>query len=145
MLLSGGRMSAANVDRRRDPRRDAAFSLKNLLRVRSERHAYTLAVLGTSEGLVMAGSRDDDLAQLTAAQLSLRLFKTEEAPFGRFTRACEGARVTGLRFEVEGNELFLGVVDEGGRRDEREDDRLLDELVERVQDIFQQQRARLAA
>lgn len=138
-------MSADKIERRQDTRRDAAFSLKNLLRVRSERHDYTLAVLGTSEGLVMAGSAEGDLAELTAAQLSLRLFKGEDAPFGRFTRAVQGARVTGLKFEVEGNELFLGVVDEGGRRNEREDDLLLDELVERVQDIFQQQRSRLAA
>ena len=132
-------------DRRIDSRRDATFSLRNLLKVRTTRLDYSLAVLGTPDGLVMAGSREDDLAQLTAAQVSFRLFRGEEAPFGRFTRSNLGARVTGVRFEIEGSELFLAVVDERGRRDERDDDVLLDELAERVQDIIAQQRQRLAA
>lgn len=133
-------------ERRKDHRRDATFSLRNLLRIRSERRNYALAVLGTAEGLVMAGSREDDLAKMTAAQVSLRLFKApEEAPFGRFTKSGLGKRVSGVRFEIDGNELFLAVVDEHGSADERDDDVLLDELAERVHDIITQQRQRAAA
>jgi hypothetical protein len=133
-------------ERRKDSRRDTTFSLRNLLKVRSERFDYSLAVLGTPDGLVMVGSREDELAKMTAAQVSLRLFKkSEEAPFGRFTRSGPGRRVSGIRFDIDGNEVFLAVVDEGGRRDEREDDVVLDELAERIQDIIAQQRRRLAA
>ena len=133
-------------DRRLDSRQDATFSLRNLLRVRPQRKNYALAVLGTAEGLVMAGSREDDLAKMTAAQVSLRLFKNgDEAPFGRFTKSGLGKRVSGIRFQIDGNELFVAVVDERGTADERDDDRVLDELAERINDIISQQRQRLAA
>lgn len=133
-------------DRRLDPRTDASFSLKNLLRLRTARNDYALTVVGTPDGYVMAGSRGGDPAEETAAQASLELFvRAEEAPFGRVSRRTPSGRLSGMRFEVEGRPLFVALVDQTGQPREHEDDHYLDAIAERIQAILVEQRRRIAA
>jgi len=128
-------------DRRSDPRTDFAFSLRNLLRRRSSRDAYELAVVGTPDGLVMAASDDHDLVAEAAAHASLRL---RDAPFGRFSGVLGDGRITCARFEVFGRPLVVALFDRGDRRD-HEHDTFLDRVAERVHAILNEQRVRAAA
>lgn len=126
-------------ERRRDPRTDTRFSLRNLLRVRSHEHQLSLAVLGTPDGMLMAGSREDRPAQRAVAHAALALIGKGE----RFE--LEGKRtdatVLGLRFEANGGALCLAVLSEGPRIAEG----LLDELARRVRAILIEGRLRKVA
>ena len=66
-------------DRRLDPRTDARFSLRNLLRLRSLRDRLPLAVLSTADGVLMAGSREDRPAMRAAAHAALALARGQAA------------------------------------------------------------------
>jgi len=119
-------------ERRRDPRTDATHSIRNLLLIRSERQECTLAVLGTADGLLMAGSREDYFAERAAAHASLHLCR---APGKQFEGpgASPGEHLTGVGFEVAGRPLFVAVLD---RRSSpgRQDD--VQALAERVRCIL---------
>ncbi|MEZ6189400.1 MAG: hypothetical protein R3F62_30910 [Planctomycetota bacterium] len=126
-------------ERRLDPRTDAAFSLRNLLRVRSAQNDYTLAVLGTSEGMVMAGSKLDDAAARAAAEASYELFRqAQQHPYGRYTSKVGSSRLSAIRFEVEGRALLLAVLDREGLQPEQRDEFVLDQLADRVQSILEE-------
>lgn len=121
-------------ERRQDPRTDVAFSLTNLLRVRARRHAFDLAVLSTDEGVLMATSRDGNIAERAAAHASAL------GPTSRWGE--DGARtLVGRRLDVDGRPVLLAVV----RRDERAEDPALDDLADRVRAILQEHRLRAAA
>ena len=75
-------------ERRRDPRTDATHSIRNLLAIRSERQECTLAVLGTADGLLMAGSREDYFAERAAAHASLHLCRAGSSLFEARSRMC---------------------------------------------------------
>jgi hypothetical protein len=119
-------------DRRRDPRTDATFSIRNLLRMRSERHECTLAVLGTADGLLMAGSREDYFAERAAAHASLHLTQAGTRIF-EGPGASPGEHLTGVGFEVAGRPLFVAVLDRRAP-DSRGDE--VESLAERVRCIL---------
>ncbi len=102
-------------ERRQDPRTDTRFSLRNLLRTRCLDNSLSLAVLSTPAGMLMAGSREDRPAERTAAHLADSLFGTGSTPgpqvVGRGRRT--ESSISGLRFEVPGGALCLGVLSHG--------------------------------
>lgn len=57
-------------DRRRDPRTDQLYSLRNLLRVRSDKFQMPVLVLGTEEDVLIAGSQEDRQAERTLLRAS---------------------------------------------------------------------------
>ena len=128
------------IERRQDPRTDTRFSLHNLLRVRALRHRLSLAVLGTPEGMLMAGSREDRPAQRAVAHAALALVNGGE----RFERLGKrtAAMVQGLRFDAgAGGTLCLAVLAQSGRVAEG----LLEELASRIQAILREGHQRQAA
>jgi len=126
-------------ERRLDPRDDASFSLRNLLRVRSAQNDYTLAVLGTADGMVMAGSKVNQDAARAAAEASYELFlQAKLHPYGRYTSRVDGSRISAIRFEVEGRPLLLAVLDGEGLQPEQRDEFVLDQLAHRVQSILEE-------
>jgi hypothetical protein len=132
-------------ERRKDPRTDTTYSLRNLLRVRVERHAYAAAVLGTSDGVLLAGSREDLLAEGLVAEASYELFDSR-APYGRFSResSTSSQRLSGVRIQVDGKTLLLALLDETGANVEFDDDEVLDEITECVGRILAERRASAA-
>lgn len=98
------------LDRREDPRDDAQFSLRNLLSVRALRERFALAVLGTTDGMLMVGSQEDRAAQRVAAHVSAEL---RSGP-GRFVRSgTRGVSLSGLHFQAGGRSLCLAVLQPG--------------------------------
>ncbi|MCO5171091.1 MAG: hypothetical protein M9894_32610 [Planctomycetes bacterium] len=110
------------IDRRRDPRTDPAYSLANLLRLRAERFACALAALGTEDGLVMAASHPGRTAEEAVARASLDL-----RAGGAGSRALHRRRV-----DVDGQAVVLAVV---GRAPE---EGALSELADRVKAILRE-------
>lgn len=117
-------------ERRRDSRANPHFSLRNLFSTRAQRDRFSLAVLGTHEGVLMAGSQEDRAAQRCVAHAADQL-----AAAGRF--ACEGrrtgGRLSGLRMEVGGKPLVLAVLDAQPRA---RGEGMLNELAARVRSIL---------
>ena len=72
-------------ERRIDPRTDPSFSLRNLLRTRAARERYSVAVVGTADGELMAGSQEDRPAWRVVAHAATALFR-EGSPGDRFER-----------------------------------------------------------
>lgn len=108
-------------DRRKDPRTSRTFSLGNLLRTRAERLSWEVALVGTRDGFLLASSRghQDRFAHQAAAHVSAQLFaaggvtSARDGPF-----ACQDAlrremRVTGERFTVRGQPVFIAIVARG--------------------------------
>ena len=98
-------------DRRRDPRTSKPFSLANLLRTRAETEGLLLAVLATTEGFVMASSRDanDSQTHRIAAHVSQKLASgrtwiSVEAP------SWPAMKLLALRFEADGRPAFVAVL-----------------------------------
>ena len=100
-------------ERRIDPRTDPSFSLRNLLRTRAARERYSVAVVGTADGELMAGSQEDRPAWRVVAHAATALFR-EGSPGDRFERAARtrSARLTGVRFEARGRPPCLAVVED---------------------------------
>ncbi len=126
-------------ERRKDPRTDTCFSLRNLLRVRALEHCLSLAVLSTTDGMLLAGSREDRPAQRAAAHSGLALTGPSER-FERLGRRTD-ATVSGLRFNATGGPLCLTVLSEGPRIAAG----MLEELARRVRAILLEGRMRQAA
>lgn len=132
-------------ERRLDPRTDACFSLRNLLRVRSAQNDYAFAVLGTAEGMVMAGSKVDTAAEQAAAEASYQLFRqAKQHPYGRYSISAPTGRLSAIRFEVDGRPLLLAVLDREGLQPEQRDEFVLDQLADRVQCILEESSQRAA-
>ena len=119
-------------ERRRDPRTDATFSIRNLLQHRSELQACTLAVLGTADGLLLAGSREDYFAERAAAHASLHLCRAKTHRF-EGPGASPGEHLTGVGFEVAGRPLFVAVLDRRSAPGRSEE---VEQLAERVRCIL---------
>ncbi len=101
------------MNRRTDPRTNPRFSLKNLLSIRALRESFALAVLGTVDGVLMAGSQEDRAAQRLAAHASAEL--RECSASGRFARSGNrNVSLNGLRFQAGGRSLCLAVLQPGG-------------------------------
>ena len=130
-------------DRRIDPRTDSSYSLQNLLRVRSERHALALALLLTPDGILMAGNQATRAAERLAAHTARELF-LDGAP-ERLAREAPrtGARLAALRFQSRGRPLALAVLSEQGALASEQ----VEDLASRVRAILHEadQRAALAA
>ena len=130
-------------DRRIDPRTDSSYSLQNLLRVRSERHALALALLLTPEGMLMAGNEANRAAERLAAHTARELFLADGPE--RLTRHAPrpGARLAAIRFQSRGRPLALAVLCEQGELAAEQ----VEDLASRVRAILHEadQRAALAA
>ena len=128
-------------DRRTDPRTDAHFSLRNLLRVRSARMGVDLAVLSTHHGVVMAGSREDDAAERVAAHAAFELCRPGKALFDRFVATTgESERMAGLRFAFEGTPMTIALLEVEARPRLAQPEDGLREIADRVLAILSQQR-----
>lgn len=117
------------INRRLDPRTDRRFSLRNLLNLRSNAHDLSLAVVGTRDGVLMAGSREDGTAERALAHASAELggricFSTE----GQRT----GGRLAGMRLVVDGEPVVLAIMD----RAQRPLDGVLEEMADRIKCIL---------
>ena len=122
------------MNRRRDPRTNAHYSLRNLLRHRSP---AAVAVLGTSAGILMAGSQEDRVAQRVAAHAADALFSKDGARVIACNGKRTGGRLSGLRFQADGCDLFLAVLDPRASCDRNG---FLQELADRVRCILGESR-----
>jgi hypothetical protein len=105
-------------ERRRDPRTNKVFSLKNLLRMRAESEGLLLAVVGTPEGYIMGSSREatDRQAARVAAHVSSELFGASRKPWLSLSGArTPEMRLLATRFEVDGRPAFLAALVETAR------------------------------
>ncbi len=125
------------LDRRRDPRTDPHASLRNLLRVRAERHGLGLAVISTADGVLVAGSREDRPARRAAAHAA-----DEVRRGASFVREAPGARLRGVRVDYAGGPLVIAVLEQqAGPAAEN----VLAGLAERIGAILSELRRRAAA
>lgn len=119
------------TNRRIDPRNNARFSLKNLLSIRALRERFALAVVGTAQGVLMAGSQEDRAAERVAAHASAAL--SDQTGPSRFVRSgSRDVSLSGLRFKAGGHSLCLAVLQPGGAAS----DASLDAIAARVRAIL---------
>ena len=119
------------MNRRTDPRNNARFSLKNLLSIRALRERFALAVVGTADGVLMAGSDETRAAERVAAHVSAEL-RDRTGP-NRFVRSgSRDVSLSGLRFQAGGRSLCLAVLQPGGAVS----DASLDSIAARVRAIL---------
>jgi hypothetical protein len=121
------------IERRLDPRTDPSHSLRNLLKVRSDRHALALALLLTHDGILMAGSKEGRLAERMAAHAAQELF-TGPADRINVRGRRTGAALSALRFTSRGRPLALAILSEDRPLDRQE----LEDMASRVGRILQE-------
>ena len=103
-------------ERRLDPRTDPTYSLRNLLRVRAARHDLALVVVSTTDGLVMASSRDGApeaggrRAVERAAAHASDAARTQPRVEARWTDSAPWQRLRARRVDAAGRAVLVSVV-----------------------------------